>query len=120
MYTVILCISLHMDLNTGIRSSRACIQCKWPPHAHNFNLKGSTLKSFLHLLQHSLAGRRGRSDRSGLRQQAHIIGVDVGEQAPAWQHYGLTWRHAGTGQAIGVLQQQMPMSGLDDPLLSSD
>ena len=69
------------------------------------------------MLQLNLAGRSGCS---GLSQQAHIVGIDVGEQAPAWQHYGLTWRHAGTGQAIGVLQQQMPMSGLDDPLLSSD
>ena len=61
---------------------------------------------------------RTSTDNSGLSQQAHIVSVDVGEQAPAWQHYGLTWRHAGTGQAIGVLQQQIPMSGLDDLLLS--
>ena len=40
---------------------------------------------------------------NGLAEQARIVGADVGEHAPAWQHDGLTWRHITTGQVIDGL-----------------
>ncbi len=32
-------------------------------------------------------------DSGSLSDQAQVERVDVGQQAPAWQHDGLTWRH---------------------------